>query len=210
MSISVNCDACGKVYSLKPEAAGQSFVCQACGGQVVVPGGNPQPIDDTDSQVGNSTSSGGGAQSGSSGGGRGRIVSNSGQQAALARVKWPAILMMITAGISCLAQPLVILIESFGFAALGSEGEMEEWVAWASGGGGLVYFGSCLISSIIVLVGAWKMKNLRGYGFSVTAMVFGILPCMSICCSFSFFIGIWGLVVLNNADVKAAFRSARG
>jgi len=40
MTISVNCEACGKVYSVKIESAGQTFVCQACGNGCVVPGRN--------------------------------------------------------------------------------------------------------------------------------------------------------------------------
>jgi hypothetical protein len=40
MTISVNCEACGKVYSFKNEAAGQTFICQECGNDCVVPGGN--------------------------------------------------------------------------------------------------------------------------------------------------------------------------
>jgi len=38
MTISVNCKACGKVYSVKIEAAGSTFVCQECGNACVVPG----------------------------------------------------------------------------------------------------------------------------------------------------------------------------
>jgi len=39
MTISVNCRGCGKVYSVKIEAAGSTFVCQECGNACVVPGG---------------------------------------------------------------------------------------------------------------------------------------------------------------------------
>ena len=37
MTISVACDSCGKKYNLRPEAAGQTFVCQSCGEQITVP-----------------------------------------------------------------------------------------------------------------------------------------------------------------------------
>jgi hypothetical protein len=37
MMISVNCGACGKAYSLKPETAGQTFVCQLCNNQITIP-----------------------------------------------------------------------------------------------------------------------------------------------------------------------------
>jgi hypothetical protein len=113
--------------------------------------------------------------------------------------------MMVTAGISCFIQP-ILMATGGGFLAVYSD--KVDGLGWVGGGGGLVYFGLCMLASIIVLVGAWKMKNLRAYGFSVTAMLIGTFPCMSICCSLGFFIGIWGLAVLNNADVKAAFRSS--
>ena len=37
MMTSVNCGACGKAYSLKPETAGQTFVCQLCNNQITIP-----------------------------------------------------------------------------------------------------------------------------------------------------------------------------
>jgi hypothetical protein len=37
MMISVNCGACGKSYSLKPETSGQTFVCQLCNNQITIP-----------------------------------------------------------------------------------------------------------------------------------------------------------------------------
>ena len=35
--ISVNCGACGKSYSLKPETAGKTFVCQLCNNKITIP-----------------------------------------------------------------------------------------------------------------------------------------------------------------------------
>ena len=58
----------------------------------------------------------------------------------------------------------------------------------------------------VVLAGAIKMKNLRSRGFALTAAILAMLPC-SLCCLLGLPFGIWALVVLNDADVKAAFRS---
>lgn len=201
MTISVTCEACRKVYNLKTEAAGQSFVCQACGGEVEVPDGDisepvPVPV-----------------------GGGGPVPAplpytplpvpvNASRAAALARVKLPAIFMMVTAGISCFIQPILMATGGGTLLIFGDDIDVDPIFKVLSGTGGLVYLGLCMIASIIVLVGAWKMKNLRAYWFSVTAMLIGTFPCMSICGCVGFFIGIWGLAVLNNADVKAAFRSS--
>ena len=198
MTISVICEACGKIYSLKVEAAGETFVCQACGAEVDVPGGNQQETNE-------------GPSFPSPGPGPGPtplprppVGPNA---AALARVKLPAILMMITAGISCITQPILML--SGGGILMWFIDDVEETAAWLGGTGGIIGLSLCMLASIIVLVGAWKMKNLRAYGFSVTAMLIGTFPCMSICCGLGFPIGIWGLVVLSNANVKAAFKSSR-
>ncbi len=95
MTININCGSCGKFYNLKPETAGQTFVCQSCGSQVAVPGRQPeaaQPVADSsptpdgnfEPYPGTTTNS---APSG-------------GQQAALDRVKLPATFMMVIAGLS--------------------------------------------------------------------------------------------------------------
>jgi hypothetical protein len=39
-------------------------------------------------------------------------------------------------------------------------------------------------------------------------MILSMIPC-SVCCIFTLPFSIWGLVVLNDANVKAAFKSSR-
>ena len=199
MSISVSCGACGKVYSLRPEAAGEIFVCQACGGQVAVPGGRqPTP--------GNQPITGGPVQP---------LpftppakVSSAGRQAALERVKLPAIFMMVIAGISIASNLLVMGLGIFGVVTGANSGgyQAEDLVI-----GGVLYIvsGSLgVIVNIVILVGVLKMKSLKAYGFSIAAMIMAMIPC-NICCLVTLPVSIWGIVVLNDANVKAAFRSAR-
>jgi len=38
MTIHLNCDSCGKAYSLKNEVSGQTFICQVCQNEILVPG----------------------------------------------------------------------------------------------------------------------------------------------------------------------------
>lgn len=59
--------------------------------------------------------------------------------------------------------------------------------------------------AVLVIVGGMKMKSLRGYGLSLTAAIVSIIPCFS-CCLYGLPIGLWALIVLLSADVKAAFR----
>jgi len=56
----------------------------------------------------------------------------------------------------------------------------------------------------IVFLGASKMKNLESFGYAMTACIIALLPC-HYCCMLGIPFGIWGLIVLNRADVKSAF-----
>lgn len=61
-----------------------------------------------------------------------------------------------------------------------------------------------ILMCIIVLIGAVKMKNLRNYGFALTSCILSMLS-PTCCCFLGLPFGIWGLVALNNPDVKDAF-----
>jgi predicted Zn finger-like uncharacterized protein len=56
-----------------------------------------------------------------------------------------------------------------------------------------------------VIAGARKMKNLESYGMAMAAAIVAMLPCNG-CCLLGLPFGIWALVVLSDAEVKAAFR----
>jgi hypothetical protein len=203
MTISVNCTACGKVYSLKTEAAGQTFVCQACGGQVEVPG----PLQPEPKPTGSDSTSGGNFQP--LPGGPNRRAPSGGHQAALGRVKLPAIFMMVIAGISILTNLVVLvlgIVSIVGGANSAGYGGGEDLIF--TGVGWLISGALGVIANIIILVGSWKMKSLKAYGFSLGAMILSMIPC-SVCCIFTLPFSIWGLVVLNDANVKAAFKSSR-
>ncbi|RKH37553.1 hypothetical protein D7X12_29180 [Corallococcus sicarius] len=63
-----------------------------------------------------------------------------------------------------------------------------------------------LLLNAAVVFGAWKMKNLQTYGLAMTAAILSCIPCCGPCCGLGIIPGVWALVVLNRADVKAAFR----
>ena len=64
-----------------------------------------------------------------------------------------------------------------------------------------------LIVSLLILMGGLRMMKLKNYGLCVTTAILAICPCIWICgcCGIGNGIGIWALVVLMSADVKAAF-----
>jgi hypothetical protein len=57
----------------------------------------------------------------------------------------------------------------------------------------------------VVLAGAAHMKALRNYNLATTASIVAMVPCHG-CCILGLPFGIWALVMLNNVDVKKAFR----
>jgi predicted Zn finger-like uncharacterized protein len=61
-----------------------------------------------------------------------------------------------------------------------------------------------MILPVVMLLGAVKLKNLQSYGLALTSCILAILP-VHCCCILGLPFGIWGLVVLNNPDVKDAF-----
>jgi hypothetical protein len=71
---------------------------------------------------------------------------------------------------------------------------------------GLGGFG--LLMAILTILAGVRMRSLRGYGLAVLCSIVALLPCISPsgCCLLGQVAGIWALVVLMNADVKAAFR----
>jgi hypothetical protein len=66
-----------------------------------------------------------------------------------------------------------------------------------------------LVGALLPLLAGFKMRSLRSYGLCVTGAIVAALPgvsCMSCPCGVGLPVALWALVVLLNADVKAAFR----
>jgi len=62
-----------------------------------------------------------------------------------------------------------------------------------------------IATSLVIFVGAMKMKNLSGSGWARAAAILAMIPCVSGCCLLGLPFGIWALMVLSNRDVKRAF-----
>src|SRR5262245_31460646 len=61
-----------------------------------------------------------------------------------------------------------------------------------------------MLSGVFMIVGGLKMLRLQSYGWAMTACVVAVLPFNPVGI-IGLIIGIWGLVVLNQPGVKAAF-----
>jgi hypothetical protein len=138
--------------------------------------------------------------------GRGRRI-----EAAQAMVMAPAICMMVLGGLEIALAILGILLRILGIglmAAGGGPGQGQpagdaEMMAQMAGG----VIGSIIGISLgaLILTGGIMMKQLRNYGLAMTGSIVAMVPC-SLCCLLGLPLGIWSLVVLNNQDVKDAFR----
>lgn len=62
-----------------------------------------------------------------------------------------------------------------------------------------------IVISVVILIGATKMKNLQSYGLAKAAAIIALVPCISPCCILGIPFGIMALNALNDPDVKDAF-----
>jgi uncharacterized membrane protein YphA (DoxX/SURF4 family) len=74
------------------------------------------------------------------------------------------------------------------------------WTGWPGG--------VALVASLLTLLGSILMLTRKGYGLAVLGAILACLPAVSPtgCCGVGQGAGIWALVVLFNADVRATFR----
>ncbi len=126
--------------------------------------------------------------------------------AAAGKVATPALVIQILAGLTILFGLLSILINVLGMAGvMGGMGGDERLRGMFSGGLSLVSNALGVLFNGFIIFGAQKMKNLEGYGLAMAACILMMLPC-SCCCFINLPVGIWGLVTLMDANVKASFR----
>ncbi len=71
---------------------------------------------------------------------------------------------------------------------------------------GAIFFGVDLVPNLFILIAAIGMIGLRWRGVTLTGSILAVIPCFSPCCLLGIPIGIWALVVLNQADVRQAFQ----
>jgi hypothetical protein len=87
-------------------------------------------------------------------------------------------------------------------------GKFMEMAIGAGGPTNLIVGLINLVAAAVTILGAVKMRTLRSRGLAMTGAVLAMLPCISPlgCCLVGEAVGIWALIVLCNAEVRAAFR----
>jgi hypothetical protein len=131
----------------------------------------------------------------------------------LARVKGPFVLLVISAivgilfalGLVGFAVAIFVSPETFAEleAELEASGEDMELRFLAMIYGAMGLFGIVLQS--FVLFGANRMRKGESWGLSLAAAICALVPFGGSCCLIGWPAGIWAIIVLSNAQVKAAF-----
>lgn len=137
-------------------------------------------------------------------------------EAARQKVRWPAVALMVAGGLmilSGMALPALIgvAVVAGDFGRPGTPDRMEGLIGVAA----VAMIGlMALLVGGGVIFGGYRMYHLRSWAMAFTASLLSIGSILG-CCLFSVFgllmlpgfpIGIWALVVLCDANVKAAFR----
>ena len=125
------------------------------------------------------------------------------------RVSGPAIALIVTGALG-LALQLLGMVANLVQLAIPAAAPNPDMMPFGPGFGPAVnvFFGVLALGlSILVIVGAVKMKNLESYALAMTAAIVALVPCISPCCCLGLPFGIWALVVLSDSQVQAAFQS---
>jgi hypothetical protein len=129
------------------------------------------------------------------------------------KVRIPALLLYITgfvgAGVNLIwvifrIVSVIMLSSSLPAGAPGAQpGQATGYIA-GSIVGVIVQLCVAFVWSALVVKGAQSMSSLQGYSSAIAGCVIAMLPC-GCGCFMGLPIGIWGLVVLTQEDVKRAF-----
>ena len=132
------------------------------------------------------------------------------REAALSAVKGPSIAIIIIASLG------IIYYVFSGFLVIIGHGGMTrpmpsnvppEWQSFIQASQGPMAGVLNLVFAAIygfLIFGALKMLKLQSHTLAMITCIVAMLPC-GCCCIFGLPFGIWGLVVLNKADVKSQF-----
>jgi hypothetical protein len=226
MPVEFRCSQCGKLLRTGDDTVGRQAQCPECGSLTTVPGpgettGAPPPLEPLGPAVPASSGNPFGPTPGAtSPTGSDNPYQSPGTYAyaaplgqpdpmAAQRVSGPATALIVMAILSMCFQVLGIIAHLVGMViGVGAAARHPDEFPMMFGSGINVVFGVFgLAISALVLIGATKMKKLENYSLAMAAAIVAVIPCISPCCLLGLPFGIWALVVLNDASVKAAFRS---
>lgn len=131
------------------------------------------------------------------------------REAALAQLRPPAIMLLVVAGFGLFFQLIELMnltaIQTVPLSRLPPEfRDFQQikgfWFLFSLPG---IFLGLALHG--LTIFGGISMLTLKRWGFCLAGAIAMMLPCSGCCCCLGIAAGIWSLVVLNRADVRAAF-----
>ncbi len=128
------------------------------------------------------------------------------------KVMGPAIGLIVLGVLGALMQVASLLMGSFAemvlqWAPADQREDVEQFLAFFSGGGAVLYVVGLAVDVFIAWAG-FQMLKLKSWTAAVVANVMVMIPCITgCCCVIGVPLGIWGLIVLFDKDVKSAFEA---
>lgn len=137
-------------------------------------------------------------------------------EAVRSKVQGPAMALIVFGTLTLLLQFLSICGGIANMAGLLDSlmASMADQGMYYGGGGGSYGIVSLLLGvvgiaqSALIIFGGVKMRSVQSYSLCMVGAVVPMLPCNSgtcCCCIIGLIPGIWSIMTLMNADVKAAF-----
>jgi hypothetical protein len=203
MPIKVLCQECGKHYLAKDEQAGLRVRCPA--GhimQVPAPAANDDPFN-FDKPGGDPARSNPYASPGYS-----APVSPTRALASKGKVTVPAVALIVT-GAMGLCGSIFSCIWSMVVEPPPIDPNMpplmQQFMQGSAGPMALAIQAVFIIVNLVVLAGAVQMLRFKAWNLAVTSTILAMINIGNCCCVIGLPIGIWGLVILMQNDVKLAF-----
>jgi hypothetical protein len=137
----------------------------------------------------------------------------SGREEALARVKLPAIILMVLAPISMFIFAfdgvfrVMNIMNGFVPPGMDLNAPGVQFGFTAGQYGFLVVEILGFFLQVVVILGAYHMLTLKNRMLAKSANIISCVPCVTACCVFGIPFGIWGLVIVSDSAVSPYFES---
>lgn len=125
---------------------------------------------------------------------------------AASKVKGPALGILISTIVGVLLALLGLALNILGLGLIAAADGAPAAEILGQGVVGIVQSVIGLIGGGVIIFGCLKMMKLQSFNFAFTTCILAMIPCISPCCLLGIPFGIWGLVVLNDPQVKNSYR----
>jgi len=116
------------------------------------------------------------------------------------RLLAPAIILIVLAALTALLR-----IVGLAFALMTLGNQPQDAVAFNVGS--MMGNGLALLLNVATIAGAYQMMRLESRSAAMAAAIISVIPICSPCLLLGIPFGIWALVILNDPQVKACFKS---